>query len=217
MGPKGLSVLAITHESREQVLKLLAQAPPAGVSFTIGLGGGNQNYPNLTGTVPYAWLISAEGKCVWQGNTGSLSEKVIAEEVKKVRLTDEMKAAKAAKALEYAEGLVAEKHLVRAIRVLDRVAKSGKGTEAATKAAERKAALEKDEALKAELAAQKTLDSLVGGLELPKDKLKKKDRESLALRLDAFIKKVETDAPVAAATARMWVKVMNERWEDGAK
>jgi len=182
------------------------------MTYTIGVGGGN-TLTNDKGTIPYSWLIAADGKVVWQGN-GTPSDKLIEEELKKVKITDEMKAARAAKALEYAEGLIGQKHLVRGLRILERVSKEHKGSEAAKKADERKAAIEKDEALKAELAAQKALDRMVTGLELPKEKLKGKQRESIAAQLEAFIKKNKETAPVSAELAETWVKVMQEKWED---
>lgn len=211
MGPKGLNVLAITHEPREQVLKYLSQGNPAPMTYTIGLGG--LTLENPARTIPYSWLIGADGKVVWQGKD-TPSDKDIEAELKKVKITDEVKAARAAKAMEYAEALISQKHVVRGLKVLDKVAKDYKGTDAAKKAEERKAAIEKDEALKAELAAQKTLDKMVTGLEMPKEKIKKKQRESIAAQLEAFIKKNKAEAPVAAEIAEMWIKVMNEKWED---
>ncbi len=187
------------------------------MTFTIGLGGGINNYPNLTGTVPYAWLVSSEGKVVWQGTTGSLSEKTIEEEVRKVKMTPEKRAVRADRALAYAEALLVEKQLARGLAALDKVAREHKGTEAAKKADERKVAVEKDETLKKELDAQKALDRLVGGLELPKDKIKKKEREGKAAQLEGFIKANKESAPVAAEMAAMWVKVMKEEWRLTAK
>ncbi|HEU4395631.1 MAG TPA: hypothetical protein VFS92_08705 [Planctomycetota bacterium] len=213
MGPKGLNVLAITHEPREQVLKYLAQDNPAPMTYAIGVGGG-LTLTNDSGKIPYSWLISAEGKVVWQG-TGSPSNKLIEEEIKKVKFNDAMKAARAQKALDYAEALIGEKHLVRAIRILEKVAKEAKAApEIAKKAEERKAAVEKDESLKAELAAQKALDKMVTGLEMPKEKIKKKVRESTAAQLEAFIKSNKESAPAAAAMAEMWAKVMQQKWQD---
>ena len=182
------------------------------MTYTIGVGGG-LTLTNDKGTIPYSWLIAADGKVVWQGN-GTPPEKTIEEELKKVKVTDEMKAARAAKSVEYAEALIGERHLVRAIRILEKVAKDPKAGDAAKKAEERKAAIEKDEALKAELAAQKALDKIVTGLEMPKEKLKGKQRDSIAAQLEGFIKKNKETAPVAAGLAETWAKVMQEKWED---
>lgn len=215
MGPKGLKVLAITHEPREQVLKLLAQQPPGEVKYTIGLMGG-LTLTNPTNGIPYSWLIGVDGKVLWQGH-GLAPDKEIQAELKKVKITDEFKAARAQKALTYAESLLADKQLVRGIGVLDNLIKEHKGTPAAKTAEERKAAIEKDESLKAELAAQKSLDKMVGGLELPKDKLKKKEREAINVRLQGFIKANEKDAPAATEMAKMMSKVMTEDWTLGAK
>jgi hypothetical protein len=215
MGPKGFKILAITHEPREQVLKLLAQMPPGPMTYTIGLGGG-LGLTNPTNGIPYSWLISAEGKVVWQAN-GAPPEKLIQEELKKVKLTDAQKTARAEKAIAYADTLIADKQLVRGLQVLDRVSKTYKGQPAGKTADEKKAAVEKDEANAKELAAQKTLDKMVGGLEMPKDKLKKKDRERIAAQLEGFIKANEKEAPVATELAKMLSKVMLEEWTLTAK
>jgi hypothetical protein len=215
MGPKGLKVLAITHEPREQVLKLMAQMPPGEVTYSIGLSGG-LSLTNPTNGIPYSWLVGVDGTVLWQGH-GLPADKEIQAELKKVKVTDEFKAARAQKAIAYAENLLADHQLLRGVMVLEKVAKDYKGTPSAKTAEERKAAVEKDESLKAELAAQKTLDRLVGGLELPKDKLKKKEREAIAVKLQAFIKANEKDAPVAAEQAKMMTKVMTEDWADTAK
>ena len=137
--------------------------------------------------------------------------------MKKVRVTDEFKAARATKALEYAESLIGEKQFVRGLALLDRVVKEYKGSEAAKKAEERKAAVEKDESAKVELAAQKELEKITTGLDMPKEKLKSKERDSSVVRLEAFLKKNKETAPVASELATMWVKVMSEDWAKTAK
>jgi len=187
--------------------------PPVPVTYAIGLEGG-MGLKNPTGKIPYSWLIAADGKVVWQGN-GLPSEKALEEELRKVKVTPEMKAARAEKALAYAESLLAEKQLVRGLAVLAKVAKENKGTEPAKKAEERKAAIEKDEALKAELAAQKVLDGITTGLEMPKEKLKGKEREFKKVQLESFIQK--NPGTEAAKMAEMWVKVMAEDWAKTAK
>ena len=210
-GKKGLNVLSITNESRDTVLKFLAQVSSAPVSYTVGLGGGHGNYPSRG--IPAAWLIGADGKVVWAGNPGSLSEKVIQEELKKVKVTEETKAVKATKALEFADAQLAAKQYLVASGLLDRIVREHKGTEAAKKAEERKVALEKDEAAKKEIAAQKTLEKIVGGIEMPKEKYKSKERDAKKVQLEAFIKKNKEEAPGAAEIATQWVRVVAEDWK----
>jgi hypothetical protein len=213
MGPQGLNVLAITHEDRMQVLKYLTQANSAPMTYSIGLGG-LVGFTNPTNGIPYSWLIGADGKVVWQGH-GLPSGKVIQEELKKVKVTDATKAARAGKAVAYADSLIAAKQLVRGIAVLDRVVKEYKGTDAARAAAEKKAAVEKDESLKKELTAQKDLDRITTGLEMPREKLKGKERDAKVIQLEGFLKK---NAGTEAATlAEMWVKVMSEDWSKTVK
>ena len=137
---------------------------------------------------------------------------MIEEQLKRVKLTPEMRAAAAERALAYAESLVEKKEVLRGLGVLERVAKKHKGTPAATKASERRAALEKDPALAKELATQRSLDKLVGSLELPTEKFKKKERESKAEQLQALAKKLTDDAPSTAKLAGEWARVLREDW-----
>ncbi len=185
------------------------------MTYTIGLMGG-LTLTNPTNGIPYSWLVGADGKVVWQGH-GTPTDKVIQEELKKVKVTDEFKAGRAAKALAAADALVAEKQLVRGLAMLEKVGRDYKGTDAAKKSEEHKTAVLKDDTLKKELAAQKELDTVVTGLEMPKEKLKKKEREALQVRLEAFAKAKAQDAPVATEMAKMFVKVMTEDWSLTAK
>jgi hypothetical protein len=213
-GKKGLTVLAITNEPQEIVLKYMTQLAAGPLPYVVGSGGGSQNYP--AGGIPKAFLIGVDGKVIWEGGPGNFDEKLLEAELKKVKVTDEMKAAKAAKALAYAETLITAKQYLRAETLLDRVAKDYAKIDAGKKATDRKAELEKDEAVKKELAAQRALDKMVGGLEMPKEKLKKKDRDGVAKSIDAFAKKSQTDAPATAALATEWAKVVREDWVDVA-
>jgi hypothetical protein len=210
-GKKGLNVLAITNESRETVLKYMAQLAMVPIPYTIGVGGGSGNYP--APGIPKAFLIGVDGKVIWEGNPAAFDEKLLEAELKKVKITDEMKAANAAKSLAYAETLITAKEYLRAEMLLDRVAKDYAKIDAGKKATDRKAELEKDEAVKKELAAQRALDKLVNGIELPKDKLKKKERDGVAKEIDALAKKSQTDAPATAALATQWAKVVREDWK----
>lgn len=208
---KGLNVLAITNESRDTVMKYMTQLAQVPLTYTIGYGGGSGNYP--AAGIPKAFLVGADGKIVWEGNPGSFSEKFLEEELKKVKITDEMKAAHAAKSLAYAETLITSKDYLRAANLLDKTAKDFAATDAGKQAAERRAALDKDEAIKKELAAQKALDKAVGGLELPKEKFKKKERDAVAKELEGLAKKNQTDAPATAAMAADWAKIVREDWK----
>lgn len=208
---KGLTVLAITNESRETVLKYMAQLALVPIPYTIGVGGGSGNYP--ASGIPKAFLIGVDGKVIWEGSPGSLDTKKLEEELKKVKVTDEMKSARAEKAVAYANALIAKKDLLRGVTLLEKVQKDYGKTEAAKKAADAVAAIDKDEALKKELAAQRALDKAVGGLELPKEKLKDKERESKAKQLDDFAKKNKDTAPATADMATQWAKVMREDWK----
>ncbi len=208
---KGLNVLAITNESRDTVLKYMTQLAAVPLPYTIGYGGGSGNYP--APGIPQAFLVGADGKVVWQGFPADLNDKFLAEELKKVKVTDEMKAAHAQKSLDYAQKLISAKEYLRAANILERTVKEFGATEPGKKAADLRASLDKDDATKKELAAQRALDKAVNGIELPKDKIKKKERDAVAKELDALAKSHQADAPAAAAMATDWAKIVREDWK----
>jgi hypothetical protein len=150
---------------------------------------------------------------IWEGHPGDLTDKLIEDELKKVKVTDEMKAAAAERSLQYAESLITAKQTLRGANVLERIAKEYKGSASATKASERLAALEKDATLSKELAAQRSLDKLVGGLDMPKERLKSKERVAKAAQVAALAKKIKDEAPGTAQMADLWVRVLKEDWK----
>lgn len=211
-GKKGLTVLSITQEPREVVLQYMSQLNVAPVEYTLGMGGGNGGYK--TQFIPFAWLVGADGTVVWQGSPGSLSEKIIDAELKKVvKPTPEALEERAGKGLAYANDLVKANRLIEATEALDRVAAKYKGTAAAKQAEERKTELESDQAFASELAAQRQVAKLVGATEFHKDKVKDKQRQSAAAKLDGFVKENEGKNPGAVAMAQMWKTVLAEDWK----
>jgi len=209
---KGLTVIAITNEPRETVQKFMAQLAEKPLTYTVGYGGGANNYPTSEG-IPKAFCVGVDGKVIWEGHPADFNEKMLDTELKKVKLTDEMKSARADKAVAYAETLITAKEYLRAANLLDKAAKDYAATEGGKKAAARRADLDKDEAVKKELAAQKELDKAVGGIEMPKEKIKKKERDGVATKIDALAKKFQTDAPATAAMATEWAKCVREDWK----
>ncbi len=171
-----------------------------------GSSGGLQG----PGTVPYFFLIDAEGKVVHQG--GQPSEKLIKETLKTVpKATPEAMNARAEKALAWAEDLVGKKRFAEAIDVLDRVVKDKDyaGTEAVKKATERKSAIEKDEAAKVELEHQKKIATILGNPERPAAKMKGKEQDAAVKRLEMVQKEAEkAGATAAVELAQYWVKAM---------
>ncbi len=210
-GKKGFNVLSITNESRETVLKYMAQLNTADIGYTIGLKGGHGGFK--TQYIPHAWLVGVDGTVLWQGNPGGLSDKAIEAELKKIeKPSDEILEAKASKGIAFAESLVKENDLLQAAEVLDRIAARYKGTEGATKAAARLAELETDQSTATEFAAQQQVAKLVGCAELPKDKVKDKSRKSIASKLEKLIEENQGKNPGAVALAETWRKVMIEDW-----
>ena len=107
------------------------------------------------------------------------------------------------------------KEVPRGTNVLASTAKTYKRIEAGQKADERILALAKDPELSKELAAQRTLDGLVGGLDMPKEKLKSKERTAKAAQLESLTRKLKDDAPHTSALAGRWAKVMTEDRKSG--
>lgn len=212
-GEQGFNVLSITNEPRDTVLKFFTQLNVTAINYTMGCGGGAEAYP--APGIPKAFLVDVEGKVVWEGHPAELTNKMIETELKKIVPSPERRAASAERGLAWAETLLGEKQVLRATGVLARIVKQHKGTPAATKAAARLTEIEKDPALAPELAAQKSLDKLVGGLELPAEKLKKKERESTAEKVAALAKKIQADAPGTAKLAQQWEHVLREDWDSG--
>ena len=165
-GKKGFTVLSISNEPRQTVLQFLTQLNNADVTYTMGCGGGTQNYP--APGIPKAFLIGVDGKVFWEGHPASLPIDLLEQELKKVKITPEMRASAAQASLAYAEKLISANQVLRGIGVLAAIAKDHKGTDAAKQAEERSAAVAKDPTLSKELAAQQKIDKLVGGLEMPK-------------------------------------------------
>jgi thiol-disulfide isomerase/thioredoxin len=214
LGRKGFRLLSITRESRETVMKFMAQLNSTPIDYTIGVGGGTDRFQSTT--IPNAWLVSAEGKVIWQGSPAALTEKTIETELKKIPKSPANDSeARAAKTLERAEALVAEKRVAEAVEALRALGRDKvlKGTESAAKAEVRATEIEKDENLKAELNAQRDLARLVGGnLDRPREKMKPRERGVAAVRLESFIKTNGESAPAATAMAETWLKVMREDW-----
>jgi hypothetical protein len=217
-GKKGFHVVSLTGEKADTVRKFLAQQLTAPVGFTIGIQGGTSlKRTDGKNTIPYAYLVGVDGNVLWQGNPGSLPKKELEAELRKVKPAEERRAVRAEKALAHAESLVGAKQVLLGVALFEKVAKEFKGTEAAKTAAARLAEIEKDESLKAELAAQRELERIVGGAEFPKEKLKGAERKQGAARLEAFIKSRKETAPVAAGMAEEWMKVMTEDWKSERK
>ena len=188
----------------------MATKAPTIPQYTLGTGGGIPRTDGGNG-IPHCWLVGADGKVVYEGHPGSLSSKTIEAELKKVeKPSDEVKQARAAKKLAYAQGLAGEKRFLQARDVMEEITKEAKGTEAAKTAEETLASFKKDDAVKAELKAQEILKKYLGGLELPKEKLSGKDRDGLAVLMENIIKKYSESAPGAAKIAEEWANLLKK-------
>jgi len=105
----------VTGEQSSKIKKFIDDK---NINYLIAIGGANEY---RTRGIPRGWLISAEGKVVWEGHPGSLTKAMIEEELKHVRFGPTFKLPKALKRAElylnnyrYADGIKAlEKYLKR--------------------------------------------------------------------------------------------------------
>ncbi|MFO0981523.1 MAG: hypothetical protein U1E76_07170 [Planctomycetota bacterium] len=77
---RGFNVLAVSHEDKLVIERYMRQIDPR-MSYPIAVGGG-EDY-GVT-TIPAAYLIGGDGKVVWEGTPGSLSDKLIEEHLHKL-------------------------------------------------------------------------------------------------------------------------------------
>ncbi len=217
-GKKGFNIVALTGEelnkdldsARSMNLRWLAHEKPE-VNYAIAIGGAGEYA--VTG-VPYVVLIGPDGTVEYEGGPGSLSDKVIAGALKKVKPpTPEQLEAKAQKRAEMAEKFAADKLFARAEHELTQVARLYATTEAGKKAAERAKEIADGEETKAEVAAQKDVYKALGGMEHPGEKLKSKECESLAKKLEKKATDLDATAPRAAKLARDWAAILRNPWK----
>jgi thiol-disulfide isomerase/thioredoxin len=202
LGKKGLQVFGITGEAQDVLCKFLAtgNVAPIGYKMASGSSGGLLS----PGTVPYSFLIGADGKVVWQGH-GVASNKLIDAELKKVvPPTAEQLAERAQKAIDKAAEFVTAKLYLKANELLAKVAKEYAGTPAATTATAKLAEIAADKEATAELAAQTALKKILGGADYPVEKLSGKEAAAAVVAIDTLIKKQGAAAPTTAELAKYW-------------
>lgn len=206
LGKKGLHIFGITGETKDVLAKFLATGNTSEIGYNMASGSsGGLLSP---GTVPYCFVVGADGKVVWQGH-GHPPAKLIDAELKKVvPPTAEQLQARAQKSLERAEKLMSDKRLLQATELLARIAAKYPGTDAATKAAERTASITQDAALAADLAAQKDLAKILGGTEFPKEKLSKKECVAKLKQIEALVKGTAASCEGAKAIAAEWTPML---------
>jgi len=88
---KGFNVIAISNEKKLVIERFMHQIDPR-MSYPIAVGGG-ADY-EVTG-IPAAYLIGGDGKVVWEGSPGSLSDKLIEENLRKLPRWSKLGGAKA--------------------------------------------------------------------------------------------------------------------------
>lgn len=208
-GKKGFNIVAITNEDLDMNLRYMVHND-ANFKYTVAIGGGGEY--GVTG-IPHAYLIGPEGKVHWQGSPGSMPKKKLEALLKNVdkKPAKDVLEARAEKMYAWADKFAEDKQVFRAHHELTELTKKYKGTRAAKKAAERMKELATGDN-KAEFDAQKSLFKTLGFVEIPKEKLKKKKRASIAKKLEKFQEANSSKAPGAAKLARKWARIMNSPW-----
>jgi hypothetical protein len=181
----------------------------ANFGYTVGVGQGSAAYPHKG--IPYKVLIGADGKIIKMGNVAVTNGDVEDALKKAKKLKPEELEPRAAKALEAAEKLIADKQLARAEALLQKTATKFAATESGKKAKARVAELAAAE-LKAEYDAQKELVKLVG-VEKPAEKVDPKAADKLVKALEKKSAEWKETAPKAAELATQWVTVLRNPWK----
>lgn len=213
-GKKGLVVIAITGEDKATNLRYMVHQDP-GFAYRVAIGGApGYEMPG----VPYAFLIDAEGKIVYRGSPGGLSKKkVLLPALKDVRdPTPEEVAARSAKMLAFAEAFADDGLYLRAEQAFDALIDRFPDSEGARTAAERKKALLDDDAARAEHDAQQRIARIVGGVEGPDPegkRLKGKQIEAAARKLEKLAEDLAESAPRSARLAAEWQAIFATPWE----
>lgn len=182
-------------------------------NYAIANGGGSAY---AVSGVPYSVLIGSDGKVVYEGSPGGISEKVIEAELKKVKTTPEAAEARAGKREAFAEKFAEDKLFARAEYELTQVTTLYPSTEAAKKAKEKLATFAEGDT-KAELDAQKEVAKMVGlgaNFEKPADKLKDKEMEAVAKKLTKKAEELRAKTPRAAKMAEEWAGYFTTQWKD---
>lgn len=214
LGPKGLTVLAITGEDRATHLRYRVHEDP-GFTFPVAVGSApDYEIPGL----PYAFLIDPEGRIVYRGSPGGLSrKKVLLPALSGVREpTPEEVAARSQQMLARAEALAADRLFLRAEQAFEALLAAHPRSEAAAVAKRRLGEMLGDEGARAELAAQKDLARIVGGAEAPDPagkRPKPKQIAAAAKRLAELAEDLRETAPRAAALAAEWHEIFATPWE----
>jgi hypothetical protein len=216
-GPKGVTFIGLSGEPKETVGKFLAQelAGVQGYKMAHGSSGGLQG----PGTIPYTFIIGADGKVFFQGSgaptAGKIEEALAATRAKLPKdVIETHRQERANKMLAHAESLKGQSHYAEALAVLSAMAKDRtlKGVDALAKGDALKAEIEKttDEAAKNEIDLQKKIVAIVGGTpDRPTEKVKEKERLGMAKRLEAVQKDAaEKGAAVAEEMTKYWITIL---------
>lgn len=210
-----MTIVGVTNESSAKIKSFIEEK---GIKYLIAIGSANE-YP--TQSIPHGWLVAANGKVVWEGHPGNLTEKQIEDELKNVRLGPQFELPRELKKAEvllnnqkYADGIEElEKYLKKpkdaavgekAKAALDQILEYGKSTleEADSKVQEGRY----DVALK----RLEELEKSFKGHDLStraKDKLDAlKDNKDLKLEIEAAGCIVKAEAYLNAGGARQAAK-----------
>ncbi len=213
-GGQGLHVIAVTGEDKAVNLRYMVHDDP-GFTFKVAIGAApGYELPGL----PYAFLIDPDGNIVYRGSPSGLSRKrVLLPALARVRApTAPEIAARSQKMYDFAAAFATDRMYLRAEIAFDELIETYPGSAAAAAARERKGALLEADGAAAEYAAQKAIARIVGGVEAPDPRGKKRKRKQIAAaakQLDGLADGLTGKAPRSAALAAFWAEIFHTPWE----
>ncbi len=215
-GKRGLEVIALTGDDDRRGLTRFLASVDASPNYRIATGeAGGYAMTRL----PYAVLIGADGKVLFDGLSGrTFSDKDVEAALKAVHPpTPEEAEARAAKRLAFARTFVADRLFARADFELRETARLWPGTPSGKAAAAlAKSSIEGDAGAVPELEAQREIAKMAGldaALERPVEKVKREDAEALARRLAKKADEIRARTPRAAKLAEEWAEILAEPWK----
>jgi len=203
-------VIGITTDDLGMTRRFMTSTPEGRqINYPIAVGGADEYGVK---SFPYAYLIGPDGKVAWQGSGGSTPDKQIKALLKQVKKPDqETREARASKNLAFAASFADDRLYYRADFEYEQLIKRHPGTRAAEQAKESRKELSAGDK-RLEFETQKRIASILGGVEMPKGKLKKKKAAGMAKKLRKLADENETKAPRAAKLADKWAGTLENPW-----
>jgi hypothetical protein len=209
---KGLTVIGITGEDRAMNLRYMIHQDP-GFTYKVAIGSA-PGYE--TPRFPWSVLVAPDGSIAWQDSPARMNEKKHLRPLlaKVERPSAARIEARTERMLERAEAFVGECLFLRAEAQFEALIRLFPDSDAAATARERMSAVMNDIANGAEIAAQKKIAKLIGGIERPDPEGKRaKNPERTAARLKKLADGWRETAPRSARLADEWAALYLDPWK----